>query len=198
MALRKKTLLAILMLAMVASLSSCDLSDSFSEVANGLLPNLWITLTQVIVVIATAVVVIVLAYKPMKKKLKQRQDHIEGNIKEAEEKNAKAEEKIKEADCKIEEAKKEAGEIIQEAQKTAEMKAADVQRNLALSIETQKEQAHKDIEAERNRMLSEAHDQILSTAIDTSKKILGREINEEDNKKMLDDFINQLNEGDEQ
>lgn len=161
-----------------------------------MLPNLWLTLTQVIVVLATAAVVIFLAYKPLKKKLKQRQDYIENNIKDSEDKKAQAEKKLLEADDAVTEAQKKAGDIIQEAQKTAELKAQSEQKALALSIENQKEQAHKDIEAERARMISEAHNQIVSTAIDASKQILGREVNEDDNKKMVDDFINQLSEGD--
>ena len=160
------------------------------------MPNLWLTLTQVIVVLATAAVVIFLAYKPLKKKLKQRQDYIENNIKDSEDKKAQAEKKLLEADDAVIEAQKKAGDIIQEAQKTAELKAQNEQKALALSIENQKEQAHKDIEAERARMISEAHNQIVSTAIDASKQILGREVNEDDNKKMVDDFINQLSEGD--
>ena len=160
------------------------------------MPNLWLTLTQVIVVLATAAVVIFLAYKPLKKKLKQRQDYIENNIKDSEDKKAQAEKKLLEADDAVTEAQKKAGDIIQEAQKTAELKAQSEQKALALSIENQKEQAHKDIEAERARMISEAHNQIVSTAIDASKQILGREVNEDDNKKMVDDFINQLSEGD--
>ena len=161
-----------------------------------MLPNLWLTLTQVIVVLATAAVVIFLAYKPLKKKLKQRQDYIENNIKDSEDKKAQAEKKLLEADDAVIEAQKKAGDIIQEAQKTAELKAQNEQKALALSIENQKEQAHKDIEAERARMISEAHNQIVSTAIDASKQIFGREVNEDDNKKMVDDFINQLSEGD--
>ena len=132
----------------------------------------------------------------MKKKLKQRQDYIENNIKDSEDKKAQAEKKLLEADDAVIEAQKKAGDIIQEAQKTAELKAQSEQKALALSIENQKEQAHKDIEAERARMISEAHNQIVSTAIDASKQILGREVNEDDNKKMVDDFINQLSEGD--
>ena len=132
----------------------------------------------------------------MKKKLKQRQDYIENNIKDSEDKKAQAEKKLLEADDAVTEAQKKAGDIIQEAQKTAELKAQSEQKALALSIENQKEQAHKDIEAERARMISEAHNQIVSTAIDASKQILGREVNEDDNKKMVDDFINQLSEGD--
>lgn len=196
MTTKKKLILAISSFLLVAPLSSCDLSESFGQVADGLLPNLWLTLTQVIVVLATAAVVIFLAYKPLKMKLKQRQDYIENNIKDSEDKKAQAEKKLLDADDAVTEAQKKAGDIIQEAQKTAELKAQSEQKALALSIENQKEQAHKDIEAERARMISEAHNQIVSTAIDASKQILGREVNEDDNKKMVDDFINQLSEGD--
>lgn len=110
-------ILAISSFLLVAPLSSCDLSESFGQVADGLLPNLWLTLTQVIVVLATAAVVIFLAYKPLKKKLKQRQDYIENNIKDSEDKKAQAEKKLLEADDAVTEAQKKAGDIIQEAQK---------------------------------------------------------------------------------
>lgn len=110
-------ILAISSFLLVAPLSSCDLSESLGQVADGLLPNLWLTLTQVIVVLATAAVVIFLAYKPLKKKLKQRQDYIENNIKDSEDKKAQAEKKLLEADDAVIEAQKKAGDIIQEAQK---------------------------------------------------------------------------------
>lgn len=110
-------ILAISSFLLVAPLSSCDLSESFGQVADGLLPNLWLTLTQVIVVLATAAVVIFLAYKPLKKKLKQRQDYIENNIKDSEDKKAQAEKKLLDADDAVTEAQKKAGDIIQEAQK---------------------------------------------------------------------------------
>ena len=65
MTTKKKLILAISSFLLVAPLASCDLSESLGQVADGLLPNLWLTLTQVIVVLATAAVVIFLAYKPL-------------------------------------------------------------------------------------------------------------------------------------
>ena len=111
MTTKKKLILAISSFLLVAPLSSCDLSESLGQVADGLLPNLWLTLTQVIVVLATAAVVIFLAYKPLKKKLKQRQDYIENNIKDSEDKKAQAEKKLLEADDAVIEAQKKAGDI---------------------------------------------------------------------------------------
>lgn len=125
MTTKKKLILAISSFLLVAPLSSCDLSESFGQVADGLLPNLWLTLTQVIVVLATAAVVIFLAYKPLKKKLKQRQDYIENNIKDSEDKKAQAEKKLLEADDAVTEAQKKAGDIIQEAQKNSRTQSSE-------------------------------------------------------------------------
>lgn len=194
---KKKFTLAIGTLLAVFPLTSCDMSEDFATVSEGLLPNLWITLTQMAIFVVTALVVIFFAYKPIKKKLKQRQDYIEKNINDAKLEMSKVDEEKKKAEEIIADAQKQAGEIIQEAQKNAEINAQAVQKELALSIETQKEQAHKDIEAERERMLNENHNKMVDTAIEASKQILSREINEEDNKKMVDEFINHLmDEGD--
>lgn len=194
MATRKKFTLAFGTLFVSTILVSCDLSSDFANVAEGLLPNLWITIAQILIFIVTAAVVIFLAYKPLKKKLEQRKDYIENNIKDSENKKAQTKQDLEKAESIVSDAQKKAGDIIQQAQKTAEQKALDEQKTLALSIENQKVQAHKDIEAERQRMLAEAHNKIVDTAIDASKKILGREVNESDNKKMVDEFIDQLGE----
>lgn len=178
------------------SLVSCDtsnMSEKIEDTATNMLPNIWITITQLIVVTATACLVIFLAYKPMKKKLKQRADYIEKNIKDSEDKENKAQENLDKSNQIILGAQEKAGVIIQQAQKTAEVKAAEVQKQLSASIEAQKLQAHKDIEAEHARMIKNAHDQIVATAIDASKQILKREINEKDNQTMVNDFIANLN-----
>lgn len=75
---------------------------------------------------------------------------------------------------------------------TAEYNLSRAQKELQVTIENQKNQAHKDIEAEREKMLKEAQNQIIESAIDTSKEILKREVKLEDHKKFVDDFIKEL------
>lgn len=191
---RRKRILSAGGLLLPTLLTSCDLSSDFANVAEGLLPNLWITLTQIVLFVATAAAVIFLAYKPLKKKLEKRKDYIEGNIRDSERKKADATKALDEAKEAVDAAQKKAGDIIREAQKTAELKAADEQKALSASIEKQKIQAHKDIEAERARMLASAHNQILETALSASKEILGREVDSEDNRKLVDQFIDDLAE----
>lgn len=193
----KKTLLGIgVSLVSLLSLSSCDtkmIKDRISFTVNNMLPNLWLTLIQLALFVAVAIAFVLLAYKPLKKKLNERANYVEKNIKDSEAKVDEAQNKINEANAYLLAQQKKAGEIIQSAQKTAETKANDLERELALSIEKQKQTAHKDIENERNKMLKEAKSEIISTAISTSKEILGRNVTIDDNSEYVNKFIEELN-----
>lgn len=188
-----KILLTLSFLSLI--LTSCDtdkIEERISNAVNNMLPNLWLTLIQLAIFILIALLFIFFAYKPLKKKINERNEYIENNIKESENKNKLAEENLKHSEEIIEQSEKEAGTIIQNAQKTAENKAQEVENDLANVIEKQKLQAHKDIEAEREKMIKDAKETIVDTAISASKEILKREINKEDNDKIIDSFIDEL------
>lgn len=194
---KKKLFLGISLFTIgLFSLPSCDtemIKDRISNTVNNMLPNLWITLIQLGLFILVAILFIVIAYKPLKKKLNERANYIENNIKQSEEKLIDADAKIKEADKIVLDGQKQAGEIIQRAEKTAENKANELEKQLAETIEKQKQNAHKDIVNERNKMLKEAKSEIISTAISTSKEILKRNVTIEDNDEFLNQFIDQIN-----
>ena len=193
---KKKTLGISLSLVSLFSLTSCNtemIQDRIETTVNNMLPNLWITLIQLALFVLVAVLFIVIAYKPLKKKLNERANYIENNIKQSEEKLIDADAKIKEADKIVMDGQKQAGEIIQRAEKTAENKANELEKQLAETIEKQKQNAHKDIVNERNKMLKEAKSEIISTAISTSKEILKRNVTIEDNDEFLNQFIDQIN-----
>lgn len=195
---KKKTLGILTTLVSLFSLTSCNtemIQDRIETTVNNMLPNLWITLLQLGLFILVAILFIVIAYKPLKKKLNERADYIEKNIKESENKALEAEEKIKEANRIVLNGQKKAGEIIQRAEKTAENKASELEKQLAEAIEKQKQSAHNDIENERNKMLKEAKSEIISTAISTSKEILKRNVTVSDNDEYINKFIEELNKG---
>ena len=195
---KKKTLGILTTLVSLFSLTSCNtemIQDRIETTVNNMLPNLWITLLQLGLFILVAILFIVIAYKPLKKKLNERADYIEKNIKDSENKALEAEEKIKEASRIVLNGQKKAGEIIQRAEKTAENKASELEKQLAETIEKQKQNAHNDIENERNKMLKEAKSEIISTAISTSKEILKRNVTVSDNDEYVNKFIEELNKG---
>lgn len=177
-------------------LTSCDtdeIKDRITHTVNEMLPNLWITLVQLALFIIVAILFIVFAYKPIKKKLNARSEYIENNIKEAEKKNKEAEENIKKSNQYINESQKKAGEIIQAAQKTAEVKAHNLEMEMSKNIEETKTRVHKELELERKKMIVSANEEIVDSVILTSKEILKREIKKEDNEEFINDFINELN-----
>ena len=147
---------------------------------------------QLALFIIVVILFIVFAYKPLKKKLSKRSDYIEKNIKDSEEKVKEASANLEKSNQLILDSEKKAGEIIQAAQKTAEVRTLESEKELSTKIEIAKAQAHKDIEAERNNMLKDAHKAIVESAITTSKEILKRDITKEDNDKFVNDFVDEL------
>ena len=188
----KKTIIFLFLITLLTSCDNEKIAERIETTVNNMLPNLYVTLIQLLLFIVTVIIFILLAYKPLKKKLKQRQDFINKNIEDSINKNKKADENIKRSQEVILESQKKAVDIIQDAQMTAEYNLSRAQKELQVTIENQKNQAHKDIEAEREKMLKEAQNQIIESAIDTSKEILKREVKLEDHKKFVDDFIKEL------
>lgn len=198
--MKKSRLLPLLLISSGSLLlSSCDtdmIEDKVSTTVNNMLPNLWVTLIQLAMFILIAILFMVFAYKPIKKKLEERANYIDKNIKDSEKLIKESENKINEANATILASQKKAGEIVSNAQKNAEIKAQAVEKELKETIETQRVLAHKDIEDERKKMIEEANEHIVNTAIETSKQILKREVKVEDNDNYINDFIDQLNKED--
>ncbi len=198
--MKKSRLLPLLLISSGSLLlSSCDtdmIEDKVSTTVNNMLPNLWVTLIQLAMFILIAILFMVFAYKPIKKKLEERANYIDKNIKDSEKLIKESENKINEANATILASQKKAGEIVSTAQKNAEIKAQAVEKELKETIEAQRVLAHKDIEDERKKMIEEANEHIVNTAIETSKQILKREVKVEDNDKYISDFIDQLNKED--
>ena len=189
---KKVKLLCLIALPTSILLTSCDTSgiqDKIETTVNNMLPNLYVTLMQLLLFVVTVLVFIFLAYKPIKKKLKERSEFVKKNIDESKAKNVQADEQLKKASEVILNSQKKASQIIQEAQIAADKKAQASEVELSRHIEEQKQQAHKDIEAERAKMMKEARMDMIDAALTASKEVLKREVNKKDNDKILEEFI---------
>ena len=139
-------------------------------------------------------IAIILLFKPVRKIITTRQDHIEANIKEAEEKRLSANEYLSKSQEEIKVAKIKAQDIIVEAQKTAENEKNKIINATKEEVRNLKIAADKDIEESRRRAKDDIKREIIDVAFQASEKILQREINEDDNEKVLNNFIDSLNE----
>ena len=157
-----------------------------------IIPNFWSFLVQFLALIVLGVVVIFVAYKPVKKMLKKRQDYIENNIREAEENRANAIIKEREARELVLASKKEANLILENATKEAEVIRINKLNETEDEIESMKLRAEKDIERAKEEAKDEIKKEMINIALDASSVILKREVNSDDNTRLVEEFIKDI------
>ena len=165
---------------------------SGEDFVNKVFPNIWAFLVQLIAFIIMAVIVVKFAYKPVKNFLNKRREYIANNLKEAEDKNLEATKNVEESIASLNSSKKEAIKIIQDAQKEAEVQRDKVFEETKAQIQEKRLQAQEDIKKEQEKAIKQVHDDVVSLAYQATKSILEREVNEDDDKKLVDEFVSDL------
>lgn len=195
--MKKKLKASLLFIASSLVLTSCDTSSitsSIQETVSNALPNLWISLTQLGAFLVMVFVFFKFAYKPIKAKLKARQDAVEKDISDASKAKHEAELNKETSAQNIKDSRVQAQKIIEDAKVAANLKADEIIKKANETASNIISQGEKAAEEKQKQVDRVAHNIIVNTAIDASKEILGREINEEDNEKVINDFISQMKE----
>lgn len=170
-------------------LAELDIGDYIRE---NLIPN-WVSFVcQLGALIVMILVIFFVAYKPVKKMLQKRADHIENNIREAEEAKAFALKNSTESEERIIASKKEAAEIIAAAKETAENNRKEMVEATQLEINKMKVMAEEDIARSKEEAKEEIRQEMVSVALEASKEVLKREVNEKDNSRLVMDFIKDM------
>ena len=188
--MKKFTKILLLVLSSL-SLSSCELIKP-EEISSKLIPNLGSFLTQLSALIVLIIVVIVFGYKPIKKMIKKRQDYVENNIKEAESKNAEAELNLSQSNEAVLANRRLATDIIEEARNEAENQKAEIIKKAELEVIEMKKKAERDIEQSKEDAKEEIRQKMVEIALDASSELLKRNVNDEDNAKLVDEFIKEI------
>ncbi len=188
----KKSKLALLMSSIVAStfLSGCDVS--IGDITEKLFPNPWDALAVFLAFVVLLIAVFYFAYKPVKKLLKQRGDYVEGKIKSAEEREQKSQQLLSDANEEVKAKKVEAMGIVEKAKEDAQKERAAILEKAKQEKEEEIKRTKEEIAQEIEASKDEIHREIVSVAIDASSKVLEREVNKEDNEKLIDSFIDDL------
>ncbi len=157
-----------------------------------LIPNFWSFLVEFLALVVLIVVVFFIAYKPVKRMLKKRQDHIEENIRSAEENNQIAQMNKSESEQIILDSRKQANEIIESAKEKAIVEQHLIEEQSKEDIEKMKQRAEEEIKLKEEESLKAIHDEMVDVAIDASSELLKRNINTDDNKRLVQDFIKEM------
>lgn len=157
-----------------------------------IIPTFWPFITQLIAFIILFVAVFFLAYKPVKKFLKKRNEYVKSNIDASRENELASIEKLKAAEDNLNSSYKEAKKIISSAKVDAEKERALIINKAKDEAKLEKLKASEEIEAEIKKSQDEIHKEMVDIALLASEKILEREVSTADNQKRVDSFIKDM------
>ena len=159
--------------------------------------NLW----QILISLANLTILFLLLkkflYKPVTKMLDERRAQIDKDYSDAADAKQSAEAKDAELTERLAGAKAEAEVIVKEAADAAQARGDKIVEEARITADGIIRQAEVDAQLERNRAQAAIKTQIIDVSTALSEKMLEREINADDHKALIDEFIDKIGEDDD-
>ena len=155
----------------------------------------WDLVIQLLAFLVLILIVFFIGYKPVKKMVARRKEHIAREIAEAEEAKKVALDAAAKADSVVAEGKKQAASIVEAARAEGEAERAKILSLAEEEAAAKKKQADIDIALAKEKSRQEVRDEIVDVALLASEAVLGREVSEEDGKRLVASFVEDLEKG---
>ncbi len=133
-------------------------------------------------------------FKPVNEILAKRRAMADAEIADAEKERAEAVAMKTEYEAGIAAAKDKANEIVSAAQKSADAQSERVIREAQEEAAAIRSRAERDIAQEKKKAIGEIKNEIGSMAMDIAGKVIERELTEEDHRKLIDEYIQNVGE----
>ena len=134
-------------------------------------------------------------FVPVQNLLAQRQAQVDTLYAEAEEANTAAKADRAAYEEKLAGAHAEAEEIVRSATVRADRMSDKILAEAAAKAADKMRKADADIAQEKKKALNDAKDEISSMAMAIAEKVVGRELNVQDQERLVDSFIDALGDG---
>ena len=131
-------------------------------------------------------------FKPVQKILAERQSQVDDIYKTAEDAAAQAESDKRLYSEKLEGARGEAESIVKAATQRADRLSDEIVADARQKAADTMKKAEDDIALEKKKAMNELKDEISSISVQIAENVVGREINEDDHRGMIDSFIDNL------
>ena len=196
----KKLLLSLLLLVVVCLICSPFLVSCSNEIEgvnstaiiNLIFPNLWVFIATIFATVILISAIIWFLWKPMNKKLDERKKYIENEINEAENIKKEAFQTREQAKLELINAQSNASKIVQDANDKAENLYNELQNQARNSAYEIVKAAQEEVLLEKRELEEQTHKQILDIAFDAVTNISKHKITREENDKLVEEFINDL------
>ena len=158
----------------------------------GVIP--WTFIFTLLNLLLTILIVKKFLFGPINSILEKRQALSEKELTDARAAKLEATNLKAEYESSIADARAEATTIIQNAQKEAQAKADATIREAQEQATDIRARAAADIAQEKKKAINEAKDEIGGLAMEIAGKVVEKEINEEDHRRLIDDFLEKVGE----
>lgn len=134
------------------------------------------------------------AYKPLMKALADRQAKISANLNSAEEERVEAARLKVEYQQQLAAARTQAQAIVEKAMRLAEQSKEEILEEARSENARLLKVAQEEIARERDQALAQLRKEVVTLSMAAATKLVGQNMDTENNAKLVADFINQLDE----
>ena len=131
-------------------------------------------------------------FKPINEILEKRRQLADQEIRDARQAKEEADDLKTQYESGIANAREEAARIVQTAQKEAQGRADELVQEAQAKAAGIKAQAEADIAQERKKAINEVKNEIGGLAMDIAGKVVEKEIDEADHKRLIEEFIQKV------
>ncbi|MEJ9210505.1 F0F1 ATP synthase subunit B [Bacillus smithii] len=135
------------------------------------------------------------AWGPLMGIMKQREDHIANEIEAAEKSRVEANKFLEETRQELKKAREDAQALIENAKKQGERQKDEIIAAARQEAERLKESAKAEINRQKEQAVAELRDQVASLSVLIASKVIEKELSEQDQEKLIQDFIKEAGEG---
>ncbi len=154
----------------------------------------WTFIAQILNLLIQAALFKRFLFNPVKKIIQQRQDEVNKIYDDAAAAQRKADADKHSYEQLLSDAKGEAAELVRSATAAAQRQSDELVSQARREAGVMKERAEADIAQERKKALNDVKNEISGIAMEIASKVVEREINAADHRKLVEEFIEKLGE----
>ena len=131
-------------------------------------------------------------FPKMNTMLDERSAKIQGQMEEAESQRQQAEQLRRQYEEQLADARNQGNTLVEESRAQAERVRADVLAKAEEEAQQIRDRARADIDAERGRIVQDLRGQVATLSVELAGRIVQRELNPEQHRQLVDQYINEL------
>ena len=163
-----------------------------SWINDWLMPNTGLTLWTIATFLVLLTVLKLKAWKPLMDALEARAQQIEESLSKAEKVTAEAEQQAEKNEEILQSARKEAQDIVAQAREAGDKLKQKLEADGTDQYDNMLSKAQEQIDAEKQKALSEIKNTVVEIALQASEKVIKRNLTDADNKKMIEETVDEF------